>query len=121
MVGENDKFVRATMDQEMNVSSEVHMPLGLGIQGKLNMQLGKQDVVMGTASYTGGCANCFLFISPMKYRTQAFRLLFNLCLEIEGADGEGGYGSASVPAFKCVWSILVSCRRCCSHEMKRAS
>lgn len=53
VVGENDKFIRATMDHDCNVSSEMHMPLGAGVQGKLSLQLGKQDVVMGTASYQG--------------------------------------------------------------------
>lgn len=53
VLGDNDKFIRASMDHEFNVGSEAHIPLGKGVMGKLNVQLGKQDMVMGTASYAG--------------------------------------------------------------------
>ncbi|CAN0107224.1 unnamed protein product, partial [Hapterophycus canaliculatus] len=54
VVGENEIMVRAAMDAECNLSMDAHAPLGMpGLNGKLTVHQGKNDLIQGTALYHG--------------------------------------------------------------------
>eukprot|EP00752_Nemacystus_decipiens_P012848 g11375.t1 len=54
VVGESETMVRASMDAEYNVSMDAHAPLGMpGLNGKLSVHQGKNDLIQGTALYHG--------------------------------------------------------------------
>ncbi|CAM9853804.1 unnamed protein product [Scytosiphon promiscuus] len=54
VVGENETMVRAAMDGDCNLSMDAHAPLGMpGLNGKLTVHQGKNDLIQGTALYHG--------------------------------------------------------------------
>lgn len=64
VLGDGDKMIRTTMDQDGNASGEGHLPLGSGLQGKVNLQIGKQDVIMGTLTYQGDRSSSLVSCPP---------------------------------------------------------
>lgn len=54
-------MVRAAMDGDCNLSMDVHAPLGMpGLNGKLTVHQGKNDLIQGTAFYHGELSKLLL-------------------------------------------------------------